>query len=154
MTTLTNPDSTPPIDAHAVHQAAFLSHAKAMANARDRLQASEKIWGAAAHALIGFAKKRGWPITTHADIRDVARFIQRTLGDTREITRLFAVVEGYHVNFYHDTRTISDIREGIEEAEAFVSLIADADERIPLDARPPRGKDFARYVKRHEGPGP
>ena len=153
MTTLTNPDSTPPIDAHAVHQAAFLSHAKAMANARDRLQASEKIWGAAAHALIGFAKKRGWPITTHADIRDVARFIQRTLGDTREITRLFAVVEGYHVNFYHDTRTLSDIREGIEEAEAFVSLIADADERIPLDARPPRGKDFARYVKRHEGPG-
>ena len=153
MTTPAHSNPTPPIDAHAVHQDAFLSHARAMANARDRLQASEKIWGAAAHAVIGFAKKRGWPIATHADIRDAARFIQRTLGDTREITRLFAVAEGYHVNFYHDTRTISDIREGMAEAEAFASLIADADERIPLDARPPHGKDFARYVKRREVSG-
>ena len=71
MTMPAHSNPTPPIDAHAVHQDAFLSHARAMANVRDRLQASEKIWGAAAHAVIGFAKKRGWPIATRADIRDV-----------------------------------------------------------------------------------
>ena len=150
MTTLTRPAPTPPQTPHSVHRDQFLAHAKERAAARDRLQASEKIWGAAAHALIDFARKRGWPLATHADFLDIARHIQRSARrEDKAITRLYAVMEGHHRNFYSDTRSMSDIREGIAEAEEFLALIADADEKIPVDAPPPYGKDFSRYARKY-----
>ena len=41
----------PPIADHAAHSAALLVHAQEMIDKGDRLQASEKIWGAVAHKL-------------------------------------------------------------------------------------------------------
>ena len=43
--------TTEPIESHAVHSRRMLDHAAAMLAQGDRLQASEKIWGAAAHRL-------------------------------------------------------------------------------------------------------
>ena len=47
----------PPITDHAAHSAALLAHAQEMIDQGDRLQASEKIWGAVAHKLKRHRKK-------------------------------------------------------------------------------------------------
>ena len=43
--------TTEPIESHAVHSQRMLDHAVEMIAQGDRLQASEKIWGAAAHRV-------------------------------------------------------------------------------------------------------
>ncbi len=43
----------------------FLSDAEREFAAGDTLLASEKMWGAAAHAIMAVAQQRGWPFGNH-----------------------------------------------------------------------------------------
>ena len=65
----------------------------------DSLQASEKGWGAAAHAVKAIAEGRGWG---HKDMADLFRVASRLADemDRPEIRRLFMVANGLHINFY------------------------------------------------------
>lgn len=87
-----------PQEPHSVHSARLLDHAGAALADGDRLQASEKIWGAVSHALREVASKRRWPISVNADARDVARYIAQETGDS-ELAALGGA-ELYHYNFY------------------------------------------------------
>ena len=70
-----------PQEPHSVHSVRLLDHAGAALEEGDRLQASEKIWGAVSHALRAVASRRGWPISVNADARDVARYVAQETGD-------------------------------------------------------------------------
>ena len=59
----------PPIEPHAVHSERLLVHAREMIEKGDRLQASEKIWGAVVHAIKAVARERGWSFTKHREPR-------------------------------------------------------------------------------------
>ena len=81
--------TTEPIESHAVHSRRMLDHAAAMLAQGDRLQASEKIWGAAAHRLKEIAAERQWPNDSHADGFAIIQYISDgSLGD-RRISDLF-----------------------------------------------------------------
>ena len=79
--------------------------------ADDRLQGSEKLWGAAAHAILALSRMRRWPLGSHSRIRENASRLSRELGESHLSTD-FDSAERFHANFYHDYMTESDI--GIE----------------------------------------
>ena len=72
-----------PIESHAVHSERMLAHAEEMLEAEDRLQASEKIWGASVHALKSVCARRRWPYAHHADGRIIAARVGKQAGTAR-----------------------------------------------------------------------
>ncbi len=79
----------------------FLTDADTEFAAGDHLQASEKLWGAASHALIAVAQQRNWPHGSHRALKQAAQLLAGEAGDTT-IDDGFAVAEKFHANFYHD----------------------------------------------------
>ncbi len=77
----------------------FIIHAKEQLDVGNSLQASEKGWGAAAHAVKAVAERRGWRHKSHRDLFTVADRIAQTTGRP-EITELFGVASSLHQNFY------------------------------------------------------
>ncbi len=66
----------------------------------DQMQASEKLWGAASHALMAVALERGWPQTSHAATKQAAERLADELDDPL-IASNFGVAEKFHRDFYH-----------------------------------------------------
>ena len=136
------------IEGHDTHRDRLLRHAAEMLDKRDRLQASEKIWGAVAHAVKQVARRRKWPCYSHEDLRDVARYLSDK-EQRPDLFTLFGAVEGYHRNFYADTFELPDLRAGLRDAAALVGLLTRIDETLPLTLAPPHGRDYQAYEKRH-----
>ncbi len=79
----------------------FLEAADREFAAGDTLQGSEKLWGAASHAMMAVAQQRGWPYGKHGNLKEAARRLYRETGD--EVLRGgFLASEQFHANFYHD----------------------------------------------------
>ncbi len=85
----------------------------------DRLQASEKAWGAAAHAVKAAAEQRGWRHDSHARLFHVVSRISREADDS-EFLALFQVANSMHQNFYEDWQTDEFVQDGIERIELLV----------------------------------
>ena len=49
--------------------------------AGDVLQGSEKLWGAASHAIMAVAQERGWQFGSHRAMKDAARRLAKEYGD-------------------------------------------------------------------------
>ena len=77
----------------------FLIHAKEHLDLGNSLQASEKGWGAAAHAVKAVAERRGWRHRSHRDLFVVARRISEA-SNRPEVIELFGVANALHQNFY------------------------------------------------------
>ena len=78
----------------------FLAAADREFEAGDALQGSEKMWGAASHALIAVAQDRGWPHGSHRDMLIAAERLAEERGDPI-ISFGFGIAEKFHANFYH-----------------------------------------------------
>ena len=142
------------IEPHAIHSETLLDHAPVMLAHGDRLQASEKIWGAVSHAIAHIGVKRDWPGYTHADKSDVVRHlsIEANLPD---LVHLYATAYGFHVNFHEDTKDKTEIEEGIASAREMIKLLYAADASLPDHFIHPHGERFRRYERRHGyGPNP
>ena len=66
----------------------------------DELQGSEKMWGAAAHAVMAIAQQRGWNYGDHRSLKIVVRRLADELDDPF-LETAFGVAEKFHANFYH-----------------------------------------------------
>ena len=71
------------------------------------VQGSEKLWGAAAHAVIAVAQQRGWQHRSHRSMKNAVIRIADELGKENEllgevIRAEFAAAEKFHRNYYHD----------------------------------------------------
>ena len=86
---------------HAQTAQEFLAAADHEFMAGDILQGSEKMWGAASHAVMAVAQQRGWRYTKHRDLSKAARMLSEESGDP-SIADRFAIAEKFHANFYHD----------------------------------------------------
>ena len=137
--------SETPIESHAVHRDRLLDHARRMLRDGDRLQASEKIWGAASHGLKVVADSRDWPYTVHSDGRVIAEHLGELTGST-DIPWLFSRMEGLHRNFYRDSFSLQEIAKRLPEADQFLRLIEAADLGVAPDAPSP---DDPQYLRRH-----
>ena len=78
----------------------FLADADGEFAAGDVLQASEKMWGAATHAVIAVAQRRGWLYGGHREMRVAVERLAREHDDPT-INAGFSVAEKLHANFYH-----------------------------------------------------
>ena len=117
------PSPEPPIEVHDELSRRLLGHAEAMIAAGDRLQASEKMWGAVAHKIKAIAAERGWPNRSHADARAIVRHIAAQPGN-RKISHLFrGVAEDAHRNFYDDTALIEDLSDDLAEIRELIELL-------------------------------
>ena len=85
---------------HAQTALEFLAKADKHFAEGDQLQASEKLWGAAAHAMIAVALERGWPHTSHPALKRAADRLSEEHNDP-QIADRFGVAEKYHIDFYH-----------------------------------------------------
>ncbi len=68
----------------------------------DVLQGAEKLWGAAAHAVIAVAMERGWAHNSHRALKNVVIRIANERED-QLLEASFAIAEKFHRHFYHDS---------------------------------------------------
>ena len=120
------------IDAHAAMSHRFIDQARDELRRGDRLQASEKLWGAAAHALKAVAIQRGWQHTEHRNIHSIAIQLGNEFGRPDFETKIH-VANSFHINFYENVEEEDSIRWAIGEVE---SLVADLEEVRSSEPRP------------------
>lgn len=137
------------IEPHEVHSETLLAHAPVMLEQGDRLQASEKIWGAVSHAISDIATMRNWPNANHADKEDIVRYVSIEANLPR-LVDLYSRAYGFHANFHEDTKDEAAIEEGIESARGMVELLRQANASLPARMLHPHGERFRRYERRHQ----
>ena len=85
---------------HAQTALDFLEKADSYFEEGDQIQASEKLWGAAAHAILAVSIERGWPHTSHPEMKRAAERLSEEHSDPL-IAAYFGIAEKYHIDFYH-----------------------------------------------------
>ena len=100
----------------------FLTASDREFDAGDVLQGSEKLWGAAAHAVMAVAQQRGWRFGDHRALRDAATRLADEL-DEPILASNFSVAEKFHANFYHDFMQDFEIPGDREQVRYFVNSI-------------------------------
>ncbi len=169
-----NPDGLS-VEEHAQISRRFLGYARIELEKGDRLQAAEKVWGAAAHALKAVGKQRGWNHAKHSSIFDIGEHLGREFDKEELFDRYLARADYVHRNFYENDRSESSIRYALTDVENLVEeletirnspprpfTVKDNEDRIRLgrllglrrEARPPIG-DYSPvgYSQTHPGLG-
>ena len=123
-----------PIESHAVHSERLMRHAWEQLEHGDRLQASEKCWGAVVHALKEIARRHGWPHRTHVHNNAVAIHLSELTGD-KQIYPQYQAVQAVHVNYYEDEFQENEIRAILETATDLLTRLNAAGRQ--LGANPP-----------------
>lgn len=88
----------------------------------DDLQGSEKLWGAAAHALMAVIQRRGPESTSHRALRFQAEALAREYDDYR-IRAGFIAADMFHRNFYNYFMDEHDIEDNRPIVREFVERI-------------------------------
>lgn len=89
----------------------------------DVLQASEKGWGAAAHAIKAIAEERGWEHGRHGHLVRAARRISNELDQPR-VWELFQVASAQHQNFYEGWLDDEDVEQGLLRVRELLALLS------------------------------
>ena len=85
----------------------FLIEADEFFEQGDDLQGAEKMWGAAAHAVIAVCQQRGWRHRSHPAMSEAVTLISAELravgeeGTAAIINGGFVAASNAHVHFYH-----------------------------------------------------
>ena len=79
----------------------FLETANREFETGDILQGSEKMWGAASHAVMVVSQGRGWSFESHNEMREAAGRLAGEYNDPF-IEAAFGVAEQFHASFCHD----------------------------------------------------
>ena len=104
------------VEFHIETSRRFIIQAEAELRAGDEMQASEKAWGAAAHAIKAVAERHRWRHDTHSDLFRVVDNIVRLTGDS-EIRLLFDDANALHKNFYEGWLGYEHIAQNIERVK-------------------------------------
>lgn len=133
--------TTEPIESHAIHSRRMLEHAAKMIAQGDRLQASEKIWGAAAHRLKEIAAERGWPNRSHADGWAIVRYMANQSGNP-QIADIFGLADTTHQNFYEDQIPLEELSARLDRIHLLIELLDEAHRTLPVDLPMPDGRHY------------
>ena len=116
-----------PIESHEVHSERLLRHARIELEKGDRLQASEKAWGAVAHAIKAVAAHRGWRYDTHSDATRVIVRLVPELGE--RVYLLYRTANNLHRNYYMDVMPLEELRRDLAYVEELVAMLTALVER-------------------------
>ena len=109
-------------DDYAAQSQHFVQQAQEEVDRGDRLQASEKAWGAAAHAVKAVAADRGWNHNSHRLLFDAIDQIARDI-EAPTLRSLFQTANSLHQNFYEDWQPDGLVQHGIIEIRQLVGLL-------------------------------
>ena len=87
--------------------------------AGDRVQASEKGWGAVAEAMKSIAEQRGWNHKGHRLLNDVA-FQLSEEWRRPDVRILFNSMEKLHINYYEDNMGLDAVAAGVGDAKTLL----------------------------------
>ena len=110
------------LEQHARTALQFLEHAERESAAGDNLQGSEKLWGAASHAVTAIAMKRGWPSNKYRDRKAAVSRLTEEYNDP-SLAMGLALAHKFHANFYRDFIEDEDLETDRPLVELFVRRI-------------------------------
>ncbi len=116
-----------PIESHTIHSDRLMRHAWEQLEKGDRLQASEKAWGAVAHQLKVVANARGWRYETHRDVYDIKDRVAALTDDPTLVRALFSTANGLHRNYYIDAMPVSELKSELNQVERLLDILNDPD---------------------------
>lgn len=101
---------------------ALLAAAREELEGGDLLQASEKLWGAAAQMVKAVGQSRGWRHDSHHGLFEAVNRLADETGD-RELRDLFQIAGSLHFNFYEQTYPIEFIEQSAERIHQFIAKL-------------------------------
>lgn len=110
------------LESHANVSLRFIDQAAAEFSQEDFLQASEKAWGAAAHAVKAVAEVRGWQHDGHRELFRCARLMSEETGQP-EIRELFSLANSLHTNFYERWMDPETVEGNIESVKRLLDKL-------------------------------
>ena len=107
-------------DDYAAISRQFVAHAREQLAQGDRLQASEKVWGAANYALKAVAIQRGW---RHRGQRTIFAIANQLSEESRDPSYAGGLLNAraIHYNFYDNDLDDDDVSRGIESVADYVA---------------------------------
>ncbi len=114
---------TAAIDYHAERSWHFLELVDDEVERGELEEASNKLWGAAAHAIKAVAERRGWPHGAH---RDLSEAVMRLIDDEGAPSILFTYYTSanwFHSRFYGGPPNGNEISHGKQEMADFIRLL-------------------------------
>ena len=103
---------------HIQHARKFLVDSDAEFAAGERMQASEKLWGAASQAVIALAASQGKTCGTHRSMKNIVIELDNEVQMGR-----FIAAEKFHKNFYHDNMEDFEIEADRPFVHRFVHAV-------------------------------
>ena len=100
----------------------YLDEAEELIKKKDYVQASEKLWGAAAEIVKVAAAKRGIEIKSHGELYKFVAKLKTELGDP-ELSRLFGLAGALHQNFYENWLAPATVVDHAEPVNALVAQL-------------------------------
>ncbi len=100
----------------------FAAHAMDELSKGNRLQASEKVWGAAAHALKAIGIQRGWNHNSHQVVKDIGYHLAKEFNRT-DLRNHVHKAESMHRNFYENDEDEDIILDAIINVGEFIEKL-------------------------------
>lgn len=97
----------------------YIQRADEYLRAGDRVQASEKGWGAVAEAIKSIAEQRGWNHQGYRLLNDIA-FQLSEEWRRPDMRILFDAMEKLHINFYEDNMGLDAIASSVGDAKTLL----------------------------------
>jgi uncharacterized protein (UPF0332 family) len=108
------------IEDHVQMGRRFLEQAGIELDKGDRLQASEKVWGAVAHSLKAIGIQRGWVHDSHANVIAIGEHLAREF-ERDDFYDYVNTAESMHVNFYENLSEEDAVRRALDRAGIFIA---------------------------------
>lgn len=86
-------------------------------------EASNKLWGAAAHAIKAVAERRGWPHGAHRDLEDTVMRLIDDEGAPAILLTHYGLANWFHPRFYGGPPDGNVIRRGKDQISDFIRLL-------------------------------
>ncbi len=107
---------------HTLISREFFTKAEEALAQGDLLQASEKLWGAAAHMVKAVAEGRGWEHSGHRELFQVVNRLANEAGDL-ELRHLFHTANSLHSNFYENWMAEDWIEAGAQQVSQLLEKL-------------------------------
>ena len=112
-----------PIEPYTTHSRRLMEHAEEELAKGDRLQASEKAWGAVAHQIKAIADRRGWEYDKHVQVYGIVERLAKETEDAEKVRILFALANGLHRNYYIDATPLSAIKYEVGQVKILLDIL-------------------------------
>jgi hypothetical protein len=89
----------------------------------DILQASDKVWGATAHAVKAVCQRMGWNHHAHNHISAAANYAASGLN-RYDLMEAFGFLEAMHINYYEHQKEADQVRLEVDRAVYFIDEFA------------------------------